>query len=930
MLYFNPGEENFNSILKLGNYVDKTELILYLNEVLNTNKRYICISSPSGFGKTVAVDMLAAYYSYSKEKITIFEDKKISKTENWDKNLGQFNVIKLNIKVIFSNENINLGIKNIKKKIIKEAKRNIKNFGSCENDGFNEIIDDIQYITKRKIVFIIDDWDFILRNTNFQKKFCEIYLNFLYTVLINNSNISLVFITGILPVSEYEIRSDLKIFNEFSMISPKWMAKYIGFTINEVKDICEKLLENKILCDIQYSSNKKQKLNDESGKKIIENVETKEKFINKNKINYKILKEWYDGYQLFDIFSKKQYKIFSPYSIINAIDNNEVKIYQRSNCSTLYKYIEKYFGCLNDIIILLMKKKKIKIDMKLLLTQNDEALYNRKKKKIYMLVHMGYLGYDYSNNEVYIPNKEICQIFKDFMKSNEWDILNVNKKVYNPGQNNFKNFIIHSNYYVDKTELILDINNEVFSDRRNICVTRPRRFGKTVTTDMLVAYYSYSESNITVFNDKKIFKNKNWNKYLGKFNVIKLNMIDFFKEDNIENEDTKINLNIDDIIKNINSSIVTDIALYLPNFKFSDKNNTIEIFNDIERNTGRKIVLIIDEWDRIFRIKYYDKDFKHAYMNFLNSIIKDKSYLALTYLTGILPMKKYEEHSALNDFREYSMISPRWMAKYFGFTEIEVKKLCEKVIGKKKIIGGNNIEVNFNNIKKWYNGYILEDTSKLRNIDDNNTKKSINNKNNNKNSDNKSKNAVITKIYNIYSPWSITEALRCKNIENFWNKTETSFALSKYINENYFGLKESISRLIERKKRAINIETYQNDMETFTRADDVLTMFVHLGYLGFKNETKEVFIPNEEILSEFNNCINSNSNSEKWSIVKRKLRQSELLLKETLNRNENEVAKLLEDYHNKVDKKTYNDENGLKCALLLAYYVKDEYYNALP
>ncbi|OUM60273.1 hypothetical protein PIROE2DRAFT_63264 [Piromyces sp. E2] len=639
--------------------------------------------------------MLAAYYSYSNEKSTIFDDKKISKTENWNKYLGQFNVIKLDMKVIFINENIKLCIKNIKKIIINEVKRTIKNFEFCENDDFKMIIDEIQYITNRKIIFIIDEWDCVLRNTNFKENSCEQYLNFLYTVLINNSNISLVFITGILPVSEYEIRPDLKIFNEYSMLSPKWMAKYIGFTNKEVKNICKKLhytqyslnnkqkhndeTEKKIIEDIQYSSNKKQKLNDETGKKII-------------------------------------------------------------------------------------KKKE------------------------------GYLGYNYNTNEVFIPNNEICQIFKDFLKSNDWDILNVKRKVFNPGQDNFKNFIKHSNYYVDKTELILEVNKEIYSDRRNICVTRPRRFGKTLTTDMLVAYYCYSESNITVFNDKKIFKKKNWNEYLGKFNVITLNMINYIKEYNINNRDTKINLNIDDFIKSINSSIVTEISLCFPNFKFSDKNNTLEILKDLERNTGRKIILIIDEWDRIFRIKYYDKDYKHSYMDYLNSITKDKSYLALSYLTGILPMKKYEEHSALNDFREYSMISPRWMAKYFGFTEIEVKMLCEKVIGNKKVIGDNNIEINFENIKKWYNGYILENATELKN-NDNNTKKSVN-----------------------------------------------------------------------------------------------------------KN----------------------------WSIVKRKLRKSELLLKETLNCNESKVAKLLEDYHNVVDKKVYNDENALKCTLQLAYYVADEYYNVLP
>jgi len=598
MLYFNPSGETFISTLKLENYVDKTELILHLNEVIDTNSKYICISSPSRFGKTVTVEMLAAYYSYSIGENKIFDNKKISKTDNWNRYLGQFNVIKLCIKTLFGNKNIKQSIKKIKKDIINEVKETNKNFKCSKNDDFNTIIEEIQYITERKIVFIIDDWDYILRNEKFKENSHERYLNFLYTLLIDNPNISLVFITGILPVSEYEIRSDFKIFNEFSMISPKWMAKYIGFTNEEVNNICKQLH------DRPYSSNKKQKLNDGTGKEIVKKNE--DNIIYENKINYKILKHWYEGYRLFDIISGKLYKVYSPYLIRKSIYNNSIDIDQ-GNYSTFYEYIKKYFSSLIDIFNLLIKNNKIKLDIKTLLTQDDETLFNKKKKIIHIFVHLGYLGYDYNTNEIFIPNNEMYQIFKAIMKSNNWNILNKKTKILNPGQDEFYTFSKYSDYFVDKTELIIDINKEIYSNRRNICVTRPRRFGKTITTDMLVAYYSYSESNITVFNDKKISKIKDWKKYLGKFNVIKLNIIRFINDYDINNEDTKINLNIGDLIKNINNSIVEEILLCFPNFKFSDKNDTIKIFQDLVRDTGRKIVFIIDEWDCIFRKKQFNK-----------------------------------------------------------------------------------------------------------------------------------------------------------------------------------------------------------------------------------------------------------------------------------------------------------------------------------
>ncbi|OUM57533.1 hypothetical protein PIROE2DRAFT_17464 [Piromyces sp. E2] len=430
--------------------------------------------------------------------------------------------------------------------------------------------------------------------------------------------------------------------------------------------------------------------------------------------------------------------------------------------------------------------------------------------------------------------------------------------VFNPGTENFK-IILTNKFFVDKTKLIKQLNKRINTVDRFICVSRPRRFGKTVIADMLVAYYSFSIEKTDIFNDKKIAKTDNWDKYLGELNVIKLNMIDYFTNNSVKSG-----------LSQIKNKIVTEVKQNIPDINFTNEKNIVRIFEDIYKNTQKKIVLIIDEWDIILRDKKNSYNKIKKYLKFLNQATKDKQYIALAYITGILPIKRYGVHSSL-DFNEYTMISSLWMSKYIGFSQSEVKILCKKLIDNKKIDNSqnnnhkkrklnkelnnknendkkykilsfdeelkhknnkisekqtdnkmlNNTEtVNFKNIKKWYNGYKLYDKTKK-------------------------------KIYKLYTPYSIVKALNIGELSNYWNRTETYFALSEYIELNILGLKEDIIRLRNGKRIKINIDTYQNDMTSFKNKDDILTMLVHLGYLNYDIRTKEVFIPNKEVLQEF-------------------------------------------------------------------------------
>ena len=237
--------------------------------------------------------------------------------------------------------------------------------------------------------------------------------------------------------------------------------------------------------------------------------------------------------------------------------------------------------------------------------------------------------------------------------------------------------------------------------------------------------------------------------------------------------------------------------------------------------------------------------------------MKDKPYIALAYMTGILPIKKYGKHSALNMFTEYSMTSPKCFAEFVGFTKEDVKKICGKE------------SLNYYSLKEWYDGYRLS----------------------NKPSEELMGAPVPTgkySVFEIYCPLSVVNAALYKRLENYWNKTETYEALAVYIRRDYDGLKDAVALLMDGGRLRIDTSTYQNDMTTFHGRDDVLSLLIHLGYLGYDDEAGEVFIPNREILDEFR----TSTKSEEWMDTFQSFEISQKLLKATWNREADKVAEL--------------------------------------
>ena len=459
-------------------------------------------------------------------------------------------------------------------------------------------------------------------------------------------------------------------------------------------------------------------------------------------------------------------------------------------------------------------------------------------------------------------------------------------KYLNPGTVKFHR-TLNSEIYVDKTEAIIYLNSIVKTEQEYVCVSRPRRFGKTITANMLAAYYGKGDSR-ELFSDKLLASHENWDKYINQFNVVRVVMTDFIKTDK----------DVRESLGEMQKLVVRDFKKQYPDVDYYDTDNIIQSMSDVYEDTGVQFVIIIDEWDAVFRVCKEDKDGQKLYLDFLRDWIKDQEYIALAYMTGILPIKKYGQHSALNMFDEYSIISPLELAPYTGFTEEEVKKLCVEF--------GRSYE----DIKEWYDGYDITD---IIPPDPNYEKQNMSGED------------IKPKHYSIYSPLSVVKAVSNGIIQNYWNKTENYEALAEYIRMNLEGLKDSVALLMDGGRVKVNVSKYQNDMTSFNGSNDVLVMLIHLGYLGYNVDTREVFIPNREILDEFK----TSTESTEWVDTFKSFRKSQELLDATWSCNEEKVARILEWFHDCAENKTYNSEAALSYAIQMAYYAGQKYYTSI-
>lgn len=430
----------------------------------------------------------------------------------------------------------------------------------------------------------------------------------------------------------------------------------------------------------------------------------------------------------------------------------------------------------------------------------------------------------------------------------------------NRGNQSYLN-AINSRIYVDKTGLLEYTNRVISTEQRNICVSRPRRFGKSMTAGMIAAYYDKSCDSRELFSPYRIAESDSYEKYLNQYTVIHLDITMFTTQEKGSSVADCINEQVTDELREIYHDILS-----------SEKRNLPYALAEINDRTGERFVIIIDEWDAIFRESRYDVDAQKEYVDLLRGLFKSemsKRFVALAYLTGILPIKKYNSESALNNFDEFTMTSPAMLAEYVGFTEEEVRTLCEEY------------DMDFEEAARWYDGYSFQ------------------------------------RVSHVYSPNSVVKAMLRGEYSNYWTSTVAYESLKGYISMNFDGLKDAVIRMLAGGRCRVRIDTYENDMTSFRNKDDVLTMLIHLGYLAYDSRRKEVYIPNEEVKEAFGQAVEATD----WTNVIQAIRQSDALLQATWDKNEEKVAAGIDAVHEaNTSILKYNDENALSCVITLAYY----------
>ena len=441
----------------------------------------------------------------------------------------------------------------------------------------------------------------------------------------------------------------------------------------------------------------------------------------------------------------------------------------------------------------------------------------------------------------------------------------------NPGNEGFSKVI--KSDYVDKTGMIGLVNSAIDTGKNLICISRPRRFGKSYAARMLCAYYDRSCDSRALFENLKIANDPSYEEHINQYNVIYLDMTQVLGD-----------AGKNKFIDFIKAKITEEIHNTYPDVRIDS--SFISTLVNAAETTGTKFIAIIDEWDVPIREL---SENERSWLDFLRMLFKssgttDKIFAA-AYMTGILPIKKDGSQSAISDFREYTILDPLEYSDYVGFTEDEVRHLCEQK------------NRSFDKIKKWYDGY------------------------------------TVGEKHSIYNPYSVMCALESGKYTSYWKNTSAVETLLTYIDMDEDGLQQDVARLIAGEKIEVDPYFFQNDIETFRSKDDVLTLLIHLGYLTYEEVadsygdediyTGYAWIPNEEVRTEFEKILRKSNHKQLIELVKR----SDQLLKDTIAGNEAAVAAAFEQVRELSYAPTfYNDEQSLRYAVKMAYISSIDQY----
>ena len=448
----------------------------------------------------------------------------------------------------------------------------------------------------------------------------------------------------------------------------------------------------------------------------------------------------------------------------------------------------------------------------------------------------------------------------------------------NPGYENFRRTLA-AEIYVDKTMMIKEINRFIDTGNNYICVSRPRRFGKTIAGNMLNAYYSKGCDARQLFAPYKIAQDPSFEEKLNKYNVIKIDM-----NSEYQNTTDKVQL-----LNRLTREIKREMREQFPSVSLEEDDSLAQSILRIYEKTGETFILLIDEYDVLVR-EQVPQELFDTFLSFLNGLFKSdtlRSAISLAYLTGILPVVRDKIQSKLNNFEEYTILNARELAEFVGFTSEETRALCE----------GHRLD--FRECRKWYDGYQLE----KYNPDADYGKE---------------------EYYEVYNPESVVKAVKNRKLGSYWGKTSSYEVISDFVSRDFEGTREAVIRMMSGEQVDVDPESYLNTMTDFQNRNDVFTYLMHVGYLAYNSAERTCRIPNKEVRDEWVRALNRMPD---YKETDRIIQDSKELLAETLAGNEEAVAKALDRSHIHVtSNRSYNNEDALQSAIYLAYlYALNKY-----
>lgn len=428
-----------------------------------------------------------------------------------------------------------------------------------------------------------------------------------------------------------------------------------------------------------------------------------------------------------------------------------------------------------------------------------------------------------------------------------------------------------SKWYIDKTEILSELIDRIGTTENYICVTRPRRFGKTVAANMIAAYFSQNLDSKAIFDGSKISENPNYDKFINSYHVIS---VDFSKIDDMCQ-------NYDQYISTIKDILVNDLYNAFPEVQFRKGSSVVEDLRKIFDCTGIQFVFVLDEWDAVFHMSFISEEDRARYLLFLRNLLKDQAYVALAYMTGILPIAKYSSGSELNMFLEYTMALEERFSKYFGFLQNEVDELYRRYLRLE-----SNPRIALEDLGKWYDGYHTFAGDR------------------------------------VYNPRSVVVALTNNNLGNYWTSAGPYDEIFYYIKNNVNGVKDDLARMITGDKVRCEAKEYAATSMNLKTRDEILSAMVVYGFLSYADGF--VMIPNQELMGQFADMLEK---EESLGYVHRLALESEKVLEATLAGEENTIARILEQFHDtEAPILMYNNESDLSAIVNLAYLsARDRY-----